>query len=38
MIIIGNTVYYSGKFSTLLLLLNELSRKYKTLENLIKLN
>lgn len=36
MIIAENSLYYAGKFSTLLLLLNELSKKYKTLGEVIK--
>lgn len=36
MIIVGNTLYYAGKFSTLLFLLEELNKKYKTLGELIK--
>jgi len=36
MIIVGNTLYYAGKFSTLLFLLKELNKKYKTLGEVIK--
>ncbi len=36
MIIVGNTLYYAGKFSTLLFLLKKLNKKYKTLGEVIK--
>ncbi|ADH60877.1 hypothetical protein Tmath_1159 [Thermoanaerobacter mathranii subsp. mathranii str. A3] len=36
MIIIGNSLYYAGKFSTLLFLLKELNKRYKTLGEVIR--
>lgn len=38
MIVNSNSIYYYGKFSNLLQLLKELSKKYETIGQLIKSN